>query len=439
MRNPSLTTIQEALGSSRRRGALRARLLGITAALSLFAAAVFASCGGGGETTGEPCDSVYAGKCGGACTADGDCAAGLYCASAGTCTADCAQGSAACPSGATCTPQGRCEQQGGPGGSGGSGGALFDGGLTTGGAGQGGMMDGCADISVTIEQQIPTVVLLIDQSGSMTAAFPGGNRWDVLRDALMNPRMGVVKLLENDVRFGLTLYSGADANPTCPLLADVPIALGNYDEINAVYSTAFPIEDTPTGESVEAVTAALEPFAEPGPKIIVLATDGEPDTCVYKDPPAGSPEAEMARQASIAAVQAAFDKEIPTFVIAVGDEISNDHLQDVANAGAGNPIGGPDNAKFYQPTDQQALIDAFNEIINGVRSCVFTLNGKVDPMYAAQGVVVLDGDKLGYNDPNGWQLNGESEIEIVGAACDKIQEGEHTLTVTFPCGTVIPR
>jgi hypothetical protein len=331
-----------------------------------------------------------------------------------------------------CSNRGECTQGGG----GAGGGDPFgDGGLTTSSSGSG--MDACADISVQIEKQIPTIVLLIDQSGSMTAAFPGGDRWNVLRNSLMDPGSGVVKLLENDVRFGLTLYTGKDADPVCPLLQSVPVALGNHSAINALYSSAVPVEDTPTGESIDAVAKTLEAFQEPGQKVIVLATDGEPDTCIFKDPAPGTPEAQAARDASVKAAQAAYSKDIPTFVIAVGDDVAKAHLQDVANAGAGKPIGGVDNAKYYVPTDQQALTDAFKEIINGVRTCVFTLNGKVDAMLADQGSVVLDGQKLGLNDPDGWKLNSESEIEIVGAACDTIQSGDHTLMVTFPCGAVV--
>jgi hypothetical protein len=412
----------------------RVKALVAAAALAALVAGAFSSCNaGGGGATGAPCDTVYAGKCGGTCVNDSSCAAGLYCDPTGKCAADCAPGAAACPSGLTCTPEGRCKGEA----SGGTGGSdpFIDGGFTTSsGSGSG---DACADVSVKIDKQIPTVVLLIDQSGSMTEAFPGGNRWDVLENALMSQASGVVKLLEKDVRFGFTLYSAKDADPVCPLLVNVPIALNNYDAINAAYSSAAPIEDTPTGESIQAVVKVLDPYPEPGPKIIVLATDGEPDTCAEKDPAPGSQGAIAAQQLSVKAAQEAYDKKIQTFVIAVGNQISQAHLQDVANAGAGKPIGGGDNAKYYQPTDQQALIDAFNEIINGVRTCVFTLNGKVDAASAGLGAVVLDGQSLGYNDPNGWKLNSESEIELVGAACDTIQSGEHDLTVKFPCGTVV--
>lgn len=409
------------------------RTLGTAAALfCLGMLTVTGACGD--SSSASPCDSVLKGKCGVPCISSTDCGAGLYCGPQSACTADCASGAAACPAGQSCSAQGQCVSDGSSGGGGKD--PFGDGGLTTSSSGGGGTPDGCADITVQFEKQIPTVVLLIDQSGSMTAAFPGGTRWNVLRDALMNPNSGVVKLLEKDVRFGLTLYTGADANPTCPILSNVPISLNNFDAINTLYSSSVPIEDTPTGESVDAVVKVLDAFAEPGPKVIVLATDGEPDSCAFKDPLPGTPEAQMAKDLSVNAVKAAYAKNIQTFVIAVGDQITQAHLQDVANAGVGKQVGGMDNAKYYQPTDQQALADAFNEIINGVRSCTFTLGGMVDPMQADTGTVILDGQKLPYNDPNGWQLNSPTEIELLGTSCTAIKQGDHTLSVTFPCGAV---
>jgi hypothetical protein len=164
----------------------------------------------------------------------------------------------------------------------------------------------------------------------------------------------------------------------------------------------------------------------------VLATDGEPDTCAEPNPQNGQDE-------SIAAAQAAFGKDVRTFVIAVGDEVSLGHLQDVANAGAGLPIGGADKAPYYLALNQQTLIDAFDKIINGVRSCVLKLNGTVDAQSASEGKVYLDGAVLGYNDPNGWKLNGPDEIELVGTSCDKIKLGDHSISVQFPCGIVEPK
>jgi hypothetical protein len=410
-----------------RDAALRRFTISVSAMLLGGASAALASaCGdsAGGATFADPCTTVYAEKCGAPCTADEACSAGLYCGANSTCTADCVPGGAQCNAGTHCGASGLCVSDEATG---------SGGGFATSAASMNGTASGCPDIVVTFEKVIPTVVLLIDQSGSMTQAFGNGDRWNVLHDALMDPTTGIVKSLEDEVRFGLALYTSNDGNAggTCPILSEVGIAIGNYDEIESVYGPAGPEGETPTGESIEAVTATLAAMRADGPKVIVLATDGEPDTCAEPNPQNGQEEA-------IAAAEAAFGQGIPTYIVSVGSDVSVGHMQDMANAGAGKPVGGADNATYYQALDPAALIAAFDEIINGVRSCVFTLNGSVSAENASQGTVVLDGEVLGYDDPDGWKLNNPGEIELTGAACDLIQEGNHELSVTFPCGTVDP-
>ncbi len=385
-----------------------------------------AACDGCSEG-GTPCDSLGE-ACGQACVDSFGCADGTYCGPDGTCTADCLPNDDRCGDGLVCSARGKCVT-GGEGGSGGStGNFTSNGGGEVGGNGQGG---GCASVSVTFEPQTPTVVLLIDQSGSMTAAFPGGNRWDVLYDTLMDPTTGIVKQLENDVRFGLSLYTG-DGEQNCPQLSTVSIALGNHAAIDGVYAPAGPLGETPTGDSIDAILPALLAISEPGPKAIVLATDGEPDTCEVPNPQMGQAEA-------IAAAQAAYAAGVSTYIIAVGDQVSAQHQQDMANAGTGKPLDGSmGNSPFYPANDQTALQMAFEDIINGVRSCILSLNGNIDPAKADQGQVELDGMPLGFNDPNGWQLNNPSEIELLGTACEAIQTGEHTVVGTFPCDAIIP-
>jgi hypothetical protein len=289
----------------------------------------------------------------------------------------------------------------------------------------------CAEVQVKFEKHIPYVVLLVDQSGSMTADFGGGTRWTVLEDALLNGQNGIVTRLDQDVRFGLALYSSLNGydGGTCPIMNSVEAEFGTYAQIKAVYEGAEPLEDTPTGESILAVAEQLQKIylSVPSPKVIVLATDGEPDTCEEPDP-------ENGQQESIAAAQAAWQMGISTYIISVGNEVGLPHLQDMANAGQGLEVGGAQNAPFYQALDQDQLYDAFDTIINGVRDCIFTLEGNVVPGYEDQGTVILDGQKLGKDDPNGWKLNGSNEIQLLGEACESIQNGEHELSVDFPCG-----
>lgn len=295
--------------------------------------------------------------------------------------------------------------------------------------------DNCPGAHVTFERRIPYVVLLVDQSGSMTQDFGNGTRWSVLHEALLDAQTGIVKRLENEVRFGLALYTSHNGyeGGTCPLLNGVDAEFGNYQAIKGIYDAAQPDEDTPTGESLLAVAEDLQKIYlnVPTPKVIVLATDGEPDTCEEPDP-------ENGQQESIAAAQAAYGMGIETYVISVGNEVGLGHLQDMANAGLGLQVGGGTNATFWQALDQDQLYDAFDTIINGVRDCVFALDGNVVPGYEDQGTVKLDGQELTKDDPNGYKLNGSNEVQLLGTACETIQEGEHDLTIEFPCGGYEP-
>src|SRR5690349_20845582 len=45
--------------------------------------------------------------------------------------------------------------------------------------------DGCTDITVTVTPVIPTIVLQVDRSGSMTEDFSGQSRWSALYETLM--------------------------------------------------------------------------------------------------------------------------------------------------------------------------------------------------------------------------------------------------------------
>src|SRR5205814_4039032 len=80
---------------------------------------------------------------------------------------------------------------------------------------------GCNDIRVGFEKIIPTVLLLVDESGSMSDnKYPSGgtqSRWRVLHDALLAPG-GLVEKLAPDVRFGFIGYTGDGTAANCPVL-----------------------------------------------------------------------------------------------------------------------------------------------------------------------------------------------------------------------------
>jgi hypothetical protein len=342
-------------------------------------------------------------------------------------------------------------------------------------AGNGGAGGGCAFSNVMFKQETPSVMLIVDRSSSMEKNFGTDTRWNTLRNALIDPTNGFVTTLETQIRFGLSMYTGpimaGGGNPfppmgtggrmssgggggappaatggtpasggsggaatECPILAGVPIALNNYQAIATEYMAAEPLGNTPTGESIAAIwpqVQALDPVTFPGPRVLVLATDGEPNTCT------SITDNMRGRQNSETAISAAFDAGIQTFVISVGSDVGEDHLRRIANLGQGFPVDDR-TERFYPANDPSELADAFNTIINGIRACTFDLNGTVDRNSASAGRVTVDGEQLTYMDPNGWHLNGNGQVVVDGEGCQKIQASAQGIDIWFPCGVFIP-
>ncbi len=392
-------------------------------------------------TIEDPCKAELAGMCGLACGSDDDCANGQHCRDDGTCGADCTITGKQCDG--TCTSAGRCDGTPRPIGS------KHEDGL---------VMDNdpppepvdpnekCIEVVSGFQKIIPTVLLVVDRSGSMDADFDmGRNRWDTVRDTLTDPTTGLIQKLQADVRFGLSLYTsvnpGNDATvfEVCPMLVESPIGLNNFDALAMTFNSTelIPSENgnnyvghTPTGESLQAATATLLAFAEEGPKAIVLATDGDPDNCMDGDAN-GEPES---LALSENAVQAAFDQGIRTYVISVGNDTTESHLKALAELGQGDPMAQP-----YSALTTEDLEMAFNDILGAERSCEYPLEGETIPdFHAKKGSVTLGAQELLYDDPNGWTLVTDPETEaqsvvLQGSACDLAKGSNDDVNISFPC------
>ncbi len=403
-------------------------------------AVLLVGCGGkvgGGDGNGDGNGDSDAGQidpclgenppdtCPKACENDIACPIGSYCGDENVCTADCEEGGSECGEGQYCNDRGRCVE-----------GVMVDAGAP------GGNLDACPSISVTTEPLIPTVQLLIDYSGSMRFILTGNVfRIDAVRDSLLTPETGIVAQLESVVRFGATTYTSDDGddNPPCPALVEVPSALDNFQNISDTLFGLLNVDeieqgnDTPTGDSLDAVAAS---FPTPGPderQIIILATDGEPDTCEVPNPGNGDDIGRV--EAEDAARRAFADRGIETIILSVGGDVGVDHLQRMANIGVGkDPDEADDPEPFYRALDPDQLVAQFNEIIRGTRECKFTINGEVQD--ATKGTVQLDGQELELG--TDWRLEDESTIELLGEACETYLNAEQvTLDAVFECGSVI--
>ena len=354
---------------------------------------------------------------------------------------DSCNASTPCGAGFVCGTKGVCVLDGAPFGSGGTGGSAGE----VGPAGANGVAaafgDVCLDQHVRASRVTPTVILIIDQSGSMGNDFGGqGTRWNVLRDFLLDEQEGLIASLQSQVRFGLAMYSAVDSGDgspygECPQLTMVEPDINNYQPIYDAYSVAEPFHETPTGDAIDRVVsdlglAAVGPDEDRDPVVFVLATDGEPDRCEELNPQGG-------QQESIDAVARAYDIGIRTFIISVGREVSEQHQQDVANAGMGRQPGDPD-AEYWTAGDDQTLRDALTEIVGGQLSCEVKLQGRVDLADACLGTVLLNGEELTCNASDGWKLVDPQHIRLMGEPCDDLKRfPDAILSVTFPCDVEI--
>ena len=371
-----------------------------------------------------------------------------------------------------------------------SGGASGAGAVPPGGdAGMGGQV-ACQDLTVVPTPLVPTVMILVDNSSSMYE--PRETLWDALYTALMNPTTGAIKPLESKIRFGFASYRGpdnqmvAEDNPACAQIetvgtvttATVAPALDNHAAIDTVYQ-ALGLQgrnpnnsqwETPTGHAIRRVATTLGAFnpMPAGPKYILLVTDGNPNTCMVGDPQCGQDQ-------SIAAVQAAFTANIGTFVLGIGDIVGANtgcvpeqqrcganHLQDIANAGTGQPVAEPPATYCYQScvagsmggcgtylstytatggtspyftaTSPAEIRTKLTELLSDVVSCTIqldaTVNATADPSLAR---VTVMGTAVPYNTADGWILEStRDKITLQGAACMTFREGA-SVNVVFPC------
>jgi hypothetical protein len=296
----------------------------------------------------------------------------------------------------------------------------------------------CEAVSLTLDELRPAVTLLVDQSGSMRAGYPtrdsGQTRWAVVRQALLDPERGVVQSLQQSVQFALVFYTSHNgfSGGGCPILSQVPAATNNYEPIVRLYDARGPDDDTPTGDAVLQVTSEIGLARRRGPEVILLVTDGDPDTCEQPDPQGGQDQA-------IKAVMQAHAAGIELYVLGVSSDISGDKLQQLANAGQGKAIDavwGVDvgAAEPFQASDSVAgLTEQLRDILARVPLCQVELDRDVLVSELNGGSVVLDGQALRYGSPDGFTLKDSRHLEIQGQACETLRAAGKHLSVRISC------
>lgn len=298
--------------------------------------------------------------------------------------------------------------------------------------------DACTSVDVALEQLRPAVTLLVDQSGSMNQGYPDrespSSRWSVVREALLDPINGVVKSLEHSIQFALVFYTshnGFSGGP-CPILTEVSAATNNYQAIGELYQASYPDDDTPTGAAIERVVETIGAAPRKGPEAILLVTDGDPDTCAQPDPQDGQPEA-------IRGAAAAHSAGVDFYVLGVSSDIAAHKLQQLANAGQGQPLDAvwgvdPAAAQPFQARDSvEGITTQFRDILARVPLCEVELERPVEQDEVMAGSVLLDGQPLSFGSRDGFRLKDARHLEIVGKACDTLRASGKRLSVRISC------
>jgi hypothetical protein len=290
----------------------------------------------------------------------------------------------------------------------------------------------CPAVHFTPTKTTPSIELVIDRSGSMDGTDISPTRYKAIVNGLFGAN-GAVTNTQADVYFGETLFAG-DQTPCLALTGfTAPRALMNAAALKTLSNNNPPNGgSTPTAPAINKVVDdfATNPPPMGSPPVILLATDGEPNSC------GGSGGAGP----SINAATAAYTAGIRLFILGLAN-LNTQFLQDMANAGTGQATNQAPNctgcSPFYTANDPASLATALDQIINGVISCDLTLNGQVDPATACDGTVTLNGMPLVCGtdwmiDPNGMV------IHLLGQACTDLKSTQTPVVdASFPCGAVI--
>jgi len=329
----------------------------------------------------------------------------------------------------------------------------FDAGLQDAGVDAGNPMQPCMPGMVNPRRAVPTVMLVLDRSGSMKFDLAGNNgsitqpltgptRWATLKDSLSL----VLPRFDNALSMGVVLFPDNDNDfDECDVGTTASIApqLNNANTVLQLFGND-PSGGTPTFEAVRVAGQGLTDV--PG-AVLVLVTDGEPNcnlalnplTCSCTNrtmdvPPRCFAESCLDDTRSVQAIaDLVSTRRLDTYVIGVGADGSNANLARTLDAMAiagGVPRTGAAHA-FYSATSQTELSSALNEISARISKCTFLTGTLLEP---GDSVEVRLGTEVVPYGPSGWEWTDQTagRFTLAGGYCDRAVGGA-AVTLVLAC------
>jgi len=274
----------------------------------------------------------------------------------------------------------------------------------------------------------PELLIVLDRSASMNDVLAGSadSKWTQIVAALE----AFTAQADAEAAFGLTFIGGRDGQSTCQVLAAPTIAPALHAAValGDAVAQSRPAGSTPLANAVTAAAAYLATRNNGAPKFLLLATDGQP-TCGTTPCGADSTEAPGTcdDDAAIAAIAAARDQGIATFVLGVAapGATADQTLGAMAVAG-GYPRS---QTPTYHSIAESGMGDVLVALAAAASPCDFELSPGV--VTASISSVKANGVALS---PSEFQLIGRDRVRLLGAACAAYVAGTLTdVRVIVPC------
>jgi hypothetical protein len=237
-------------------------------------------------------------------------------------------------------------------------------------------------------------------------------RWPALTSAVD----ATLTSTAGSINWGLKLYSSSGNGCTVNGSVEVAVSGASVAAIQTQIGNTNPGGNTPTAQAITTATTYLKGLTDANNKVILLATDGEPN-CAQT----GNSDPNV--QPTVDAIAAAKAAGFLVYVIGIGPSVGN--LDSFAAAGG--------TTKYFPASSAADLTAAFGTISKAVTTCTFTsLTVPPDPNNVA---VYLDKSLVPKDANNGWAFGSNNQtIVLKGTTCDKITSGAASnVQILFGC------
>lgn len=278
----------------------------------------------------------------------------------------------------------------------------------------------CGAVDMVGTHVAPSIQLLIDGSGTMGDSLGSTSRYNAVKNALVDNTNGLLVHWQTKAAFGASVYTSeqcpAKLYTSAPALSNkdgVASAIDDGQNANHQLDPLFGAIDTLAGGTFGAL---------PGKKVIVIASDGDPNKCDDQN--------NHISEALDSATAAFANQHIETYIIGLSDDPSDSFLQRMANAG----VGSATDVTKYRANSQTDVANDYAAIFDLVIDCSFALDGTIDPAQASLGSVKVNGTPLTYG--TDWEAVDATTIRLLDTACSdyKVATTEPAVTATFTCG-----